>query len=64
MDDYADELAEQLDEIAERLIAIGGDPISTTHEFIATTKLQMTRSSGTNSHNQNCSNVWITSTSI
>lgn len=39
MDDYAEELADQLDEIAERLISIGGDPIATTHEFIATTKL-------------------------
>ncbi|GAA3603103.1 Dps family protein [Secundilactobacillus similis] len=39
MDDYNDALANQLDEIAERLIAIGGAPLSTTHEFIENTGL-------------------------
>lgn len=39
MDDYNDALADQLDEIAERLIAIGGAPLSTTHEFIENTGL-------------------------
>lgn len=39
MDDYNDALANQLDEIAERLIAIGGSPLSTTHEFIENTGL-------------------------
>lgn len=39
MDDYNDILDEQLDAVAERLIAIGGSPISTTHEFIGTTGL-------------------------
>lgn len=39
MDDYNDALANQSDEIAERLIAIGGAPLSTTHEFIENTGL-------------------------
>ncbi|GEL14007.1 DNA-binding protein Dps [Lapidilactobacillus concavus DSM 17758] len=39
MDDYMDQLNEQLDEIAERLIAIGGSPYSTTQEFIDHTGL-------------------------
>lgn len=39
MDDYNDTLDEQLDAVAERLIAIGGIPIATTHEFIDTTGL-------------------------
>lgn len=39
MDDYMDQLNEQLDEIAERLIAIGGSPYSTTQEFIDHTDL-------------------------
>lgn len=33
MDDYMDEINEQLDEIAERLITIGGSPYSTLTEF-------------------------------
>ncbi|KRK35104.1 Dps family protein [Loigolactobacillus bifermentans] len=39
MDDYNDALAAQLDEVAERLIAIGGTPYATTHEFIEHTGL-------------------------
>ncbi|WP_125982530.1 Dps family protein [Loigolactobacillus iwatensis] len=39
MDDYMDELNEQLDEIAERLIALGGSPYGTVHEFIENTGL-------------------------
>ncbi|GAF39352.1 ferritin Dps family protein [Agrilactobacillus composti DSM 18527 = JCM 14202] len=39
MDDYMDQLAEQLDQIAERLIEIGGAPYSTTREFIDHTGL-------------------------
>ncbi|MFD1465931.1 DNA starvation/stationary phase protection protein [Lapidilactobacillus mulanensis] len=39
MDEYMDQLNDQLDEIAERLIAIGGAPFSTTHEFIDHTGL-------------------------
>ncbi|MBO8440941.1 MAG: DNA starvation/stationary phase protection protein [Firmicutes bacterium] len=34
MDDYQDQLSDQLDEIAERLISIGGEPYSTVHEFL------------------------------
>ncbi|MTV82325.1 Dps family protein [Secundilactobacillus folii] len=39
MDDYNEIFDKQLDAIAERLISIGGSPISTTHEFIETTGL-------------------------
>ncbi|KRM05635.1 MAG: Dps family protein [Liquorilactobacillus ghanensis] len=39
MDDYKDQLADQLDTIAERIIALGGSPLATTHEFIEHTKL-------------------------
>ncbi|MCH4164343.1 MAG: DNA starvation/stationary phase protection protein, partial [Lentilactobacillus diolivorans] len=39
MDDYNDQLADQLDQVAERLIAINGSPFSTTHEFIDNTGL-------------------------
>ena len=39
MDEYNEELGEQLDEIAERLIALGGSPYATTHEFIDHTGL-------------------------
>lgn len=39
MDDYNDDLGDQLDEIAERLIALGGSPYATTHEFIEHTGL-------------------------
>lgn len=39
MDDYKDQLGEALDEIAERLIALGGSPYATTHEFIEHTGL-------------------------
>jgi len=39
MDDFNEEFAEQLDEVAERLIALGGKPFATTHEFIEHTKL-------------------------
>lgn len=39
MDDFLDDLNDQLDEIAERLIAIGGAPYSTTQEFIDHTGL-------------------------
>ncbi|RRG08202.1 MAG: DNA starvation/stationary phase protection protein [Lactobacillus sp.] len=39
MDDFNDTLADQLDEVAERLIALGGSPYATTHEFIDHTGL-------------------------
>ncbi|MCD2256013.1 Dps family protein [Agrilactobacillus fermenti] len=39
MDDYMDQLGDQLDEVAERLIEIGGAPFSTTREFIENTGL-------------------------
>lgn len=39
MDDYKDQLADQLDNVAERLIAINGSPYATTHEFIEHTGL-------------------------
>ncbi len=39
MDEFNAEFAEQLDEVAERLIALGGKPYATTHEFIEHTKL-------------------------
>ncbi|KRM97745.1 Dps family protein [Loigolactobacillus rennini] len=39
MDDYGDQLSDQLDEVAERLIAINGAPMATTHEFIENTGL-------------------------
>lgn len=39
MDDFMDEINAQLDEIAERLITIGGAPYSTLKEFAENTKL-------------------------
>lgn len=39
MDEYKDQMATMLDEIAERLIALGGTPYATTHEFIDHTGL-------------------------
>lgn len=39
MDEFNEEFAEQLDEVAERLIALGGKPFATTHEFIDHTNL-------------------------
>ena len=39
MDTYSEQLNDQLDNVAERLIAIGGSPLSTTHEFIENTKI-------------------------
>lgn len=39
MDDYMDEIDTQLDEVAERLIEIGGAPFSSTAEFAAHTGL-------------------------
>lgn len=39
MDSFMDELNEQLDEVAERLITIGGAPFSTLKEFSEQTKL-------------------------
>lgn len=39
MDDYKAQLAEQLDTLAERLIALGGSPLATTHEFSERTNL-------------------------
>ncbi|EJE99952.1 Dps family protein [Liquorilactobacillus mali] len=39
MDDYKDQLGEQLDELAERLIALGGSPYATVKEFISNTGL-------------------------
>lgn len=40
MDDFMDEVNAQLDEIAERLITIGGAPYSTLGEFSSNTKLK------------------------
>lgn len=39
MDEYMDEINDQLDEVAERLITIGGAPYSTLSEFGQHTKL-------------------------
>ncbi|MFC0234107.1 DNA starvation/stationary phase protection protein [Vagococcus entomophilus] len=39
MDEYMDEINDQLDEVAERLITIGGAPYSTLAEFAAHTNL-------------------------
>ena len=39
MDEYMDEINVQLDEVAERLIIIGGAPYSTLKEFTENTKL-------------------------
>ncbi|KRM58983.1 Dps family protein [Secundilactobacillus malefermentans] len=39
MDEFLDDLNDQLDEIAERLIALGGSPYATTQEFIDNTGL-------------------------
>lgn len=39
MDQYMDEINDQLDEVAERLITIGGAPYSTLSEFMANTKI-------------------------
>lgn len=39
MDTFRDQIEEQLDAIAERLISIGGAPVSTLAEFAANTKL-------------------------
>lgn len=39
MDDYKAQLAEQLDTLAERLIALGGSPLATIHEFSERTNL-------------------------
>lgn len=40
MDEFMDELDGQLDEVAERLITIGGAPFSTLKEFADNTKLE------------------------
>lgn len=39
MDEYLDQINEQQDEVAERLITIGGAPFSTLSEFAANTKI-------------------------
>lgn len=39
MDEYMSEINDQLDEVAERLIVIGGAPYSTLSEFTANTKI-------------------------
>lgn len=39
MDEYMEEINDQLDEVAERLITIGGSPFSTLKEFTDHTKL-------------------------
>lgn len=39
MDEYLDQINDQQDEIAERLITIGGAPFSTLTEFIENTKI-------------------------
>lgn len=39
MDEYMAQAADQLDQVAERLIALGGKPYATTHEFIEHTGL-------------------------
>ncbi|WEG73751.1 Dps family protein [Vagococcus intermedius] len=40
MDEYMDGINEQLDEVAERLITIGGAPYSTLKEFADNTKIE------------------------
>lgn len=40
MDEYRDEVEEQLDEIAERLITLDGAPYSTLEEFAEHTKIE------------------------
>ena len=40
MDEFMDEINDQLDEVAERLITIGGAPFSTLSEFAEETKLE------------------------
>ncbi|RZI49186.1 Dps family protein [Lactococcus kimchii] len=42
MDELKDQLDEALDEFAERLITIGGSPLSTLAEYEATSKIKMT----------------------
>lgn len=39
MDEYLDQINEQQDQIAERLITLGGAPFSTLAEFITNTKI-------------------------
>lgn len=39
MDEYMDQVSDQQDQVAERLIALGGAPYATTHEFIEHTGL-------------------------
>lgn len=39
MDEFNEDFADELDEVAERLIALNGAPFSTTHEFIEHTGL-------------------------
>lgn len=39
MDDYMDDINDQLDEVAERLITLGGKPYSTLREFAEHTNL-------------------------
>jgi len=39
MDEYMNEINDQMDEVAERLIVIGGAPYSTLSEFAANTKI-------------------------
>ena len=40
MDDYRDQVEEQLDEVAERLIIIDGSPVSTLEEFAEKTNIE------------------------
>ena len=42
MDELKDQLDEHLDEFAERLITIGGSPVSTLAEFDKNSKIEMT----------------------
>lgn len=39
MDDYLDQLDDELDAIGERLIELGGSPFATTHQFVENTGL-------------------------
>lgn len=40
MDDYRDQIEDQLDEVAERLIIIDGSPVSTLEEFVEKTNIK------------------------
>ena len=47
MDEYMDQINEQLDVVSERLITLDGSPFSTLREFAENTKLKMKLVTGT-----------------